>query len=158
MNEIIENRTYFLASDIPDFLKKFGIENYQLYAQTIENFIEIYFSDTFEMKKNIVIDGKVYPNVIVIKYTICDQNFMLKVKNLYDACDYEGILKLEELHTITPPMLGTDGIQLLLKVLLAYLGENEKKADLNEFQKILIRTEKVVNLKQFKDNTKLLAL
>lgn len=158
MNEIIENRTYFLASDIPDFLKEFGIENYKLYAQTIEKFIETYFSDTFEMKKNIVIDGKIYPNVVVIKYTICDQNFMLKVKNLYDVCDYEGILKLEELYMITPPMLGTDGIQLLLKALLAYLGENEKRADLNEFQKILIRTEKVMDLKRFKDDTKLLTL
>ena len=158
MGEIIGKRIYFLASDMPAFLKENGIEDYKVYAKTIENFIEIYLSDTFEMKKDVVIDGKAYSNVIVYKNTICDKVFLLKVKNLYDVCDYEGIFNLEEMRAITPLMLGTDGIQLLLKSLLAYLGENEKKADLNEFQKILIRTEKVVDLKQFKDNTRLLAL
>ena len=158
IGKVIEEKNFFLSSEIPAILKEFGIEDYKAYAPTIDNFINEYLSDLFEMKKNMVIDEKSYPNVIVFRYKTCDKNFLKKVKDMYDVCDYEGILKLEELFAITPLMLGIDGIQLILKALLAYLGENEKKADLNEFQKILIRTEKVMDLKQFKDDTKFLML
>lgn len=44
-----------------------------------------------------------------------DRQVFNKLKKLYEAGDFESVLKAEELHTVTPVMLGTEGIEILLK-------------------------------------------
>lgn len=85
-----------------------------------------------------------------------DRQVFNKLKKLYEAGDFESVLKAEELHTVTPVMLGTEGIEILLKSLAGYLGESQEKGVLNDFHKVLINTEKVPDLKQYKDNEELL--
>lgn len=95
---------------------------------------------------------------IIKEKEMSNENLMLKMKSLYGEHEYESIFKLKELGDATPHILGIAGLELLLKALLSYLGEDVEKATLNEFHKILIRTEKVQDLKKYKDDVQLLKL
>lgn len=55
----------FFASSFPQVLKKAGIDNYKVYADSIEEFVEVYLTPQFCFCKNFEMNGKVHPGVIV---------------------------------------------------------------------------------------------
>ena len=61
----IGNSNLFFAPSFPQVLKKVGIENYKVYADSIEEFVETYLMPQFCFCKNFEINGKVHPGVIL---------------------------------------------------------------------------------------------
>lgn len=55
----------FFAPSFPQVLKKVGIENYKVYADSVEEFVERYLMPQFCFCKNLEINGKVHPGVIL---------------------------------------------------------------------------------------------
>lgn len=53
------------ASSFPQVLKNVGIEDYKKYADSIEQFVNVYLNPEFCFVKNIKMEGKVYPGVII---------------------------------------------------------------------------------------------
>lgn len=64
-NEISKN-DYVLSAFFPNIAKKCGLPNFRSYADSVELFLEKYLPD-YELKKNITIQGKLYPGIIVLK-------------------------------------------------------------------------------------------
>jgi len=57
---------YYVAAKFPELLKEVDITNYHDYAPTIEQFLDAYFSGTFVYKRNVEINEKKYPGLIVM--------------------------------------------------------------------------------------------
>lgn len=55
----------FFALSFPQILKKVGIENYKVYADSIGEFVETYLTPQFCFCKNLEMNGKVHPGVIL---------------------------------------------------------------------------------------------
>ena len=55
----------FFAPSFPQILKKVGIESYKVYAESIGEFVEIYMTPQFCFCKNLEMNGKVHPGVIL---------------------------------------------------------------------------------------------
>lgn len=55
----------FFASSFPQILKKVGIENYKVYADSIGEFVETYLTPQFCFCKNLEMNEKVHPGVIL---------------------------------------------------------------------------------------------
>lgn len=53
------------APSFPQILKKVGIESYKVYAESIGEFVEIYLTPQFCFCKNLEMNGKVHPGVIL---------------------------------------------------------------------------------------------
>lgn len=64
-NELGQN-DYVLSAYFPNIARKCGLPNFRNYADTVELFLEKYLSK-YELKKNISIQGKVYPGIIILK-------------------------------------------------------------------------------------------
>lgn len=64
-NEISKN-DYVLSAFFPNIAKKCGLPNFRSYADSVELFLEKYLP-AYELKKNITIQGKQYPGIIVLK-------------------------------------------------------------------------------------------
>ena len=52
---------------MPKVLDSLGIDDYKQFASSIEEFILNYYGNTFEMKKNVVINDKNCSSIIVLK-------------------------------------------------------------------------------------------
>lgn len=151
----LNSKGFLLGSSIPFLLRELGVPDFRSYAPTVEEFIAMCFPGEFEMRKDVQIGDKRYPNVIL---RAGGNVFATKYQSYFDAGDYESILSAVELQAISPLELGDSGIEFLLKSLFGYLGENLENASLNDFHRILINTDTVVNLKQYRDDQRLLAL
>lgn len=64
-NELSKN-DYVLSAYFPNIAKKCGLPNFRNYADSVELFLEKYLSE-YELKKNITIQEKKYPGIIVLK-------------------------------------------------------------------------------------------
>ncbi len=64
-NELSKN-DYVLSAYFPNIAKKCGLPNFRNYADSVELFLGKYLSE-YELKKNIAIQGKLYPGIIVLK-------------------------------------------------------------------------------------------
>lgn len=62
---IISKKGYILASTFPGILTSIGIVDYKKYASSIQKFVERYLSPDYIYEKNIQMNGKIYPGVIV---------------------------------------------------------------------------------------------
>lgn len=62
----IQTDAIFFPSSFPKLLKKVGIENYRRYADSIEEFVNLYLTPKFCFRKNIVIGGVRYPSIILL--------------------------------------------------------------------------------------------
>ena len=174
LEEIITTQGFILGSEMPSVLKKLGISNYKLLANSIEDFISKYYGDCFEMKKNVVIEDKHYSSIIALisseyeksvelkeeenKLEPCVVDVLASLKSLLEQGEYETLLCHEALLKYSPRDFGVAGIEILIKALAGYLGEDIERINLNEFHKLLIETEMISDLKQFKDNAELLKL
>jgi len=60
------NSNVFFASSFPQLLKKVGVKDYKKYADNIEQFVELYLTPQFCFRKNVELNGKVHPGIIVL--------------------------------------------------------------------------------------------
>lgn len=79
-----------------------------------------------------------------------------KVQEMLDMQEYEAILRLEEVGDWGPQDFGDDGIELLLKAVAGFLGENTDHIQFNDYHRLLINTETVADLKPYKENERML--
>ncbi len=145
----IEKSGYIPGGQMPLFLRESGVENYKLYAANIEGFINKYLGEEFEMKKDVIINGKKEPSIVVAKDALLHIRVL---KEMFEAGDFEGFLRSKQFRNSSPLELGVDGVELALKALAGYLNEPIDRFAFNEFQRLLISTPTVSDLKQYKND------
>ena len=169
LRNIISSESFILGSEMPKVLDSFGIDDYKKFANSIEEFISNYYGNTFEMKKNVVINDKNCSSIIVLKSDNYEeetlgqkeeeiQEILLSMKNMLLKGTYEDILRHEAILKYGPRDFGAEGIEILLKAIGGYLGEDINHISLNQYQRLLVETETIADLKQFKDNDVLMRL
>lgn len=169
LSDIISSESYILGSEMPKVLASLGIDDYKQFANSVEEFILNYFGDTFEMKKNVVINDKNYSSIIALISDDCEEvtpepkesgihEILLMMKNMLLDGAYEDILRHEAVLKYGPQDFGADGIEILLKAVGGYLGEDIGHISLNQYQRLLVETETIADLKPFKDNDMLMRL
>lgn len=76
INEFLQNElsknTYILSSRFPNIAKECGLSNFRDYSDSVELFLEKYLP-RYELKKNVIIEGKRYPGIIVLKGNISSE-------------------------------------------------------------------------------------
>lgn len=153
--ESLEDKDYLIGGSVPELFEKAGVEDYKKYARSLEEFITVYLSDTVEMKKNEICNGKCEPSIVVLKNNEVTNK---SLKKLYDDGDSKSFLSSTFLRNVNPLTLGVEGIQMALFMLADYLGENRDVVTINAFHEVLITTETAYDLKQYKDDSRLLEL
>lgn len=149
LSKELEVCSYIPGGRMPLLLREAGIDNYKEYATSIEEFINKYLYDDFEMKKDELIDGKREPSIVVYKNSVIQ---FQSLKNMYETGDYVGFLNSAQFRNSNPLDLGVNGIELALKALAGYLNEDAEQFNLNAFHRILITSPTVAELKQYKDD------
>ena len=159
-NELSEN-DYVLSAYFPNIAKKCGLPNFRNYADTVELFLEKYLSE-YELKKNISIQGKVYPGIIMLKGKIpvtiedadlsdadfsdsstetdiiCDDSLVM-LDELFENGRYVDYLSSDILKKIQPHELPIEYLEKALTCAhrLIYPGSLES-ISLNTFQRELV--------------------
>lgn len=152
LSQEIDNCGYIPGGRMPLFLRESGVDDYKVYASSVENFINQYLCNDFEMKKDQQIDGKNEPSIIVFK----DSAFQLRnIEKLISDGDYVGFLNSPQFRSSNPLALGINGIELSLKALAGYLGDDIDRFCLNDFHKILISAPTVTEIKQYKNDERI---
>lgn len=145
----LDECSYIPGGRMPLLLRESGVEDYKLYAFSVEDFINRYLSDDFEMRKDQLINGKNEPSIIVFK----DSAFQFRnLEKLVSDGNYAGFLNSPQFRSSNPLALGINGIELSLKALAGYLGVDIDRFRLNDFHKILISAPTVAEIKQYKDD------
>lgn len=145
----LEACSYIPGGRMPLLLREAGVDNYKAYATSIEEFINKYLFDDFEMKKDELVDGKREPSIVVHKKSVIQ---LQPLRRMYEAGDYAGFLTSALFRNASPIELGCNGIELSLKALAGYLNKDTEQFTLNEFHRILISSPTVTELKQYKDD------
>lgn len=153
LKEYLESNEYITGGLAPELFRKAGVENYKRYARNLDEFIEKYLSDTIEMKRNDVRNGKCEPSILILKNTAI---ILESLQALYQSGDSRAFLCSPFLEKVTPLTLGVEGIQMALYMLADYLGEDRDNLTINDFHRTLIETSSAADLKQYKDDTQLL--
>ncbi len=164
LENILSGREFVDCSAIPEKLRALGI-NYKEYANDFIGFIETWFSDGFEIKRKVAFEGKNYSAVIVKRVeeddkksekqkesSLTKEEIIEKLQEYLTASDYWGLLTSEIFQNTPPYMIGSVGVELVLKALSGYLYGDAEGFRLSRFQKLLIDTERVMDLKVYKDN------
>lgn len=60
------NNPVLLASALPEVLRNVGLEDYKKYAPSVEQFVESYLTPRFGFEKNLELNGKIHPGVVVL--------------------------------------------------------------------------------------------
>ena len=60
------NNPVLLASALPEVLRNVGLEDYKKYAPSVEQFVESYLAPRFGFEKNLELNGKIHPGVVVL--------------------------------------------------------------------------------------------
>ena len=169
LNQLIESEGFILGSEMPKVLQGSGIGDYKKFADSIEDFILKYYGNIFEMKKNVIINEKKYSSIIALKSTEYEiqtieknelnmDSILLEMKEMLDQGAFEEILRHEAVLKYDPQDFGVKGIEILLKAVGGYLGEDINHISLNKYHQLLIETAEITDLKQYKDNDDLLRL
>lgn len=181
LNETFSYKAFVDFPCLPALFRRASIE-YREYAESLNTFIEKYLLQ-YCVKREYTIEGKTYPTVlikinhdqsdkkqdsdIVDSETTCEsleennENLpadLLDVKRMYDEGDFVGILRSELLRKSTPFTLGYAGIELVLKSLAVYLDMNPEQFTLNDFHKLLIKSHTTLEIRQFKDDQRIIGL
>lgn len=181
LNETFSSKAFVDFPCLPALFRGASIE-YREYAGSLNAFIEKYLLQ-YCVKREFTIEGKTYPTVlikinqdqsdknqdsdVVDSETICEsieennENLpadLLDVKRMYDEGDFVGILRSELLRKSTPFTLGYAGIELVLKSLAVYLDMNPEQFTLNDFHKLLIKSHTTLEIRQFKDDQRIIGL
>ena len=150
IQEIIDINGVFLCSLFPSFIREFGIEDYHDYASSVESFVDTFLSAKFVVKRNIKIGGKYYPNVIINKSAMhndnhkdnassSNSNAFATLNDLYEANDWEGYLTSPSFNQANTSLLPLKYIRMGIKCASILLdGEDTAEINLTLFEKELI--------------------
>lgn len=150
IQEIIDINGVFLCSLFPSFIREFGIEDYHDYASSVESFVDTFLSAKFVVKRNIKIGGKYYPNVIINKSAMhndnhkdnassSNSNAFATLNDLYEANDWEGYLTSPSFNQADTSLLPLKYIRMGIKCASILLdGEDAAEINLTLFEKELI--------------------
>ena len=97
IQDIINQKGFYLWSDFPNLIRTFGIDNFRDYAADAEGFVNKYFSDYFRYEDKLILNSKTYPNVIVPKDYVIDTNSDTIPKEQRTTEDV-GITKIGRAH------------------------------------------------------------
>ena len=159
-NELSKN-DYVLSAYFPNIAKKCGLPNFRNYADTVELFLEKYLSE-YELKKNISVQGKVYPGIIILKGkmpvviedadssntdssgastetgNICDTTLVL-LDELFENGRYVEYLSSDILKKIQPHELPIEYLEKALTCAHRLIYPNSLESiSLNTFQRELV--------------------
>ncbi len=150
IQEIIDINGVFLCSLFPSFIREFGIEDYHDYASSVESFVDTFLSAKFIVKRNIKIGGKYYPNVIINKSVMhndnhkdntssSNSNAFATLNDLFEANDWEGYLTSPSFNQADTSLLSLKYIRMGIKCASILLdGEDAAEINLTLFEKELI--------------------
>lgn len=174
-NEIVERISTEMIEDgfvqcsiLPKILSALKVD-YKAYASSITQFVEIYLTKYFVLMRNVSMNGKVLPSILVPHesglVSDVDHSLLVKEKNkgsdleelekYIDEARYEDFLRSEKFATKSPHQLGVDGILLAIKAIAGFLGD-ELNIKLNSFQRALIETKRASDLAKFRDDEDIL--
>lgn len=169
LRQIIMSDNFVLGSEMPNVLRSLGVADYKLFANSIEEFISKYYEDIFEMKKNVVINEKNYSSIITLRNDNRYDEILVKNEpDIHEIIEsmmlmlnegkFEAVLKQEAVLKYGPQDFGSRGIEVLLKAIGGFLGDDIEHINLNQYHRVLIETETVADLKQYKDSDEVLSL
>ncbi|MBC5742748.1 hypothetical protein FMM74_003950 [Lachnospiraceae bacterium MD308] len=151
LTQYIHGKGFFLASEFSAEAKKSGIENFREYANSVESFIDIYLHN-FIVKKNVVIEDKKYPGVIVFRdenseasnqeskliFSMYEED-LARLRDLFESSQYEAFLSSDAFGRIEPNNLPIEYMEMALTCAYYILfPEKDKRFSLNLFQRELI--------------------
>lgn len=91
--ESTETKGYFASATVPFILKKLGINSFRDYANSIQDFINLYFSDSYRFIKEYYEGDKRYPG-IVARMSWVDSNYKTEQNCINNSVSEEIINKI----------------------------------------------------------------
>lgn len=167
--EMIKNG-FVQCSTLPQILSALNVD-YKSYASSITQFVEMYLAKHFVLMRNVPMNGKVLPSILVpfgsellynvtplpsVKEKNTGSDFE-ELEKYIDEARYEDFLRSEKFAKKSPDQLGVNGILLAIKAIAGFLGD-DPNIKLNDFQRALIETERASDLTQFRDDEDILRL
>lgn len=159
------------CSTLPKTLSELGVD-YKSYANSITQFVEIYLTKHFVLMRNVPMNGKMLPSILVpfgsgllsavtpptpaVQEKGTGSDFE-ELEKYIEEGRYEEFLRSEKFVKKSPDQLGVNGILLAIKAVAGFLGD-DSNINLNDFQRALIETERASDLIQFKDDEDILQL
>lgn len=161
---------FIQCSTLPKTLSELGVD-YKSYASSITQFVEMYLTKHFVLMRNVPMNGKVLPSILVpfgskllsdvtVTPSVEEKNTgsdFEELEKYIDDAKYEDFLRSEKFTTKSPDQLGVNGILLAIKAVAGFLGD-DLNIKINDFQRALIETERASDLTQFRDNEDILRL
>ena len=152
----LENQRFVVASLLPEIAKPAGMVNFRLYADSVEEFVDLYLPE-YRLLKKIEIDGTLYPGIIVRRgmevhffakkvQTIASNEGVSAEKTdfeeldrLFEQKEYFSLLTSETLRRVSFSALPFSYMERVLTCAARILyGDDDKVIVLNEFQKEMI--------------------
>lgn len=88
---------YYLASEMPNLIEQHCYVNYKLYAKTIADFVDIYLSSRFTFIREIKVDDKRIPNVVVPNEHVSDFGTIDNVRELTQEIVESMKIRIQEI-------------------------------------------------------------
>lgn len=170
LRDILDSSHYILDSEMPKILDSFGIRNYRLYSDSIESFLERYYSGIFAVQKNVVIGGKLCSSIITysgakigVTQGDCHESVQAdiavsRLHTLLEKQAYDDIFLSKELQTLGPQEWGVTGIEMLLKAVAGFLEIDQEMVCLNAYHRLLIEVQRPGDLKAYKDDNRIIEI
>lgn len=161
---------FIQCSTLPKILLSSNVD-YKSYVSSITQFVETYLTKHFVLMRNVQINGKVLPSILVpfgseLLYSVTNSpslkenntdSDLKELEKYIDEARYEDFLRSEKFTKKSPNQLGLKGILLAIKAIAGFLGD-DPNIKLNDFQRILIETKRASELTQFRDDEDILRL
>lgn len=158
------------CSILPKIMSELGVD-YKSYASSITQFVEMYLTRHLTLMRNVSMNGKVLPSILVPfdsellldtkrkstgkeSNTSCD---LVELEKYIEEARYEDFLRSENFTKKTPDQLEVKGVLLAINAIAGFLGD-DPNIKLNDFQRALIETEHASDLTQFRDNEDVLLM
>ena len=159
---------FIQCSILPKIFSELNVD-YKLYTNSISQFVERYLTKQFVLRRNVLMNGKVLPSILVpigveflqdVTHTPALKKESMSVgledlEKYIESARYEDFLRAEKFAMISPDQLGENGILLALKAVAGVLGD-DPNIKINDFQRVLIETERASDLTQFRDDIDIL--
>lgn len=165
--EITKNG-YVQCSILPKTLSELEVD-YKSYASSITQFVEMYLTKYFVLMRNVPMNGKTLPSILVpFNYELQDIEEsksankkgdvitdLEELEKYVNEAQYEDFLRSEKFTKKTPDQLGVNGVLLAIKAIAGYLGD-DSDITLNDFQRSLIEIERAADLAQIREDEDIL--
>ena len=173
-----EDEKFLLCAILPAFLNSLEID-FKLYAPNIASFVNQYLADSYKCLRNVKINGKNQPAILVPLDSDLEESdypehpnhpkqkekkntapkpsneLIGKLDQYLQNQQYGELLRSPEFQTANPVQLGADGIQLVIRAIAGYLG-NPTNIVLNEFQRKLIEATTSLDLFPLREDESIL--